>query len=225
MNCIISIDTRKAAVAKAAVEAGADIVNDVSGGSYDSDMIPFVSAHRIPYVVMHMRGDPSTMLKKEFSSYENVADEVVAELKTRLSTLNSNFFPKWLQIIDPGIGFAKGYQENMQLLNPATLLRLKESLDSLPLLVGLSRKRFFNQLQQNITQKRRTLIVDEDGSTDLVGSNSEKLDSIPSRDLFTAAGCCISILGGADIIRVHNVQEVRQITDTFSAMLLPNVVN
>jgi dihydropteroate synthase len=235
-NCIISIDTRKSEVAKAAIDAGADIVNDVSGGVFDCEMIPFIAAKKVPYIVMHMRGEPSTMLSKKFSTYENLHEEVTNELIQRLKVLEEHSVPKWLQIIDPGIGFAKDFENNVALLNPQQLKTLKEKCGSLPLLIGLSRKRFFTHLHQQCQQVRNMLILQDDeeicpssltddtiDDSNISNSNSQQKDlSLHDRDLFTAAGCCISLMGGADILRVHNVREIRMMCDTFAIMIAMN---
>ncbi|KAJ1435296.1 Dihydropteroate synthase-like protein [Ochromonadaceae sp. CCMP2298] len=191
-RCLISIDTRKAAVATEAIAAGADIVNDVSAGTHDAAMLPAVGALGVPFVAMHMRGDPSSMQALAQYHSGDVVGEVAAELSAQLRQLDLHL-PRWLQIVDPGIGFAKGHKQNVELLRPANLRRLKQLLGNRPLLVGLSRKRFLGTILQETMAQRL--------------------------DLATAAGCCAAILGGADILRVHSVVPVRTVCDSFQALV------
>jgi dihydropteroate synthase len=131
-DAIISVDTYNSQVAKAAVPAGACIVNDISGGKLDAAMLETVAALQVPYICMHMQGEPATMQKKP--TYTNVAREVL------------DFFIKQIDdctragikdiIIDPGFGFGKTIEHNFQLLKSLSLL----SITGKPILVGLSRK-------------------------------------------------------------------------------------
>ena len=129
---LISIDTFRSEVAKQCVENGADIINDISGGSLDSKMFETVAKLNVPYIIMHMRGNPSNMMDK--TNYENIIDEM------------ENYFSKKIElaksfgindiIIDPGFGFAKTTKQNFDILKNLTYLK---KLDK-PLLVGVSRK-------------------------------------------------------------------------------------
>lgn len=159
-DAFISIDTRKAAVAEAAIQAGADIINDVSAATFDPAMLPLLGRLQVPYIAMHMRGDPSTMLSPEHTRYsdvEGVAGEVTRELKERLDAIDA-VLPRWLQIIDPGIGFAKGYEQNMALLQPKVLRTLKQQLADRPLLIGLSRKRFLGRILEETLSARSATV-------------------------------------------------------------------
>ncbi len=127
----ISIDTYFSSVAQKAVEAGADIVNDVSAGSIDAGLIPWVIESKIPYVLMHMQGTLASMQTNP--QYENVVEEIIAFFESKLQA-----FPKNHPIIiDPGFGFGKTIQHNF------TLLRELEKFQVLdkPLLAGMSRKK------------------------------------------------------------------------------------
>ena len=105
---LISIDTRRASVARAAVDAGADIVNDVSGGSFDQDMFKTVAELGVPYILMHSRGTPQTMSK--FTSYgENPAFEVNIELGGRLSEATKAGLHRWSTILTRGLGLRKSW--------------------------------------------------------------------------------------------------------------------
>lgn len=131
-NTIISIDTFRASVAKEAINAGADLINDVSGGLLDEKMYGVVAELGVPYILMHMRGNPQTM--KDHAQYENVVLEVMKELQEKilkLRTLGINDI-----IVDPGFGFAKTISHNYQMLKNLQHFRNL----GLPLLIGLSRK-------------------------------------------------------------------------------------
>jgi dihydropteroate synthase len=130
----ISVDTRKAVVAKAALDAGASIVNDVSAGSYDPAMLPLVGDRRVPIILMHMRGTPKTMDSEV--SYDDVVLDVRHELGDRIAAAKHSGAEEIF--IDPGLGFAKTAEQSLE------LLRRIDELRSLgyPLVVGPSRKRF-----------------------------------------------------------------------------------
>ncbi len=134
----VSVDTRRASVARRALELGAEVVNDVSGGR-DPEMIPLVAAARCGYVLMHSRGEPSNM--SEFARYQAVVEEVREELaRSQIQALQGGLAAECLAL-DPGFGFAKNPEHNW------TLLEGLEQITSLgaPLLVGLSRKRMLRE--------------------------------------------------------------------------------
>ena len=133
----ISIDTRKAAVARAALDAGADIVNDVSALAFDRDMAPLVAERGVPVVLMHMRGEPDTMM--QYATYDDVVAEVRNELEQRVAAAQEAGVRQFL--VDPGIGFAKTGEQNV-----ALLARLSELQALGPILVGASRKAFIGNL-------------------------------------------------------------------------------
>ncbi len=132
----VSIDTRKAAVAEAAVRAGAVVINDVSGGGFDCDMLPLAARLGVGLVLMHMRGTPATMQSQ--TDYTDVVDDVRSELLVRAEAARAAGVASECIALDPGIGFAKTAQQNYSLL-----ARLAE-LTTLPypLLLGTSRKSF-----------------------------------------------------------------------------------
>ncbi len=131
-DAIVSIDTFRANVAREAVRAGAAIVNDVSGGSLDSNMLDTVAQLGVPYILMHMRGTPQTMVKE--NNYKHLVRDVLKELAEKLSRLRALGLAD--VIIDPGFGFAKNVPQNFELLRE---LEYFQEMDA-PLLVGLSRK-------------------------------------------------------------------------------------
>lgn len=182
----ISIDTRKARVAAAAVEAGAQLVNDVSGLTYDPEMARTVARLGVGVVVMHMRGTPATM--QQLTAYQDVVADSARELVQRLRlALDAGVEPDRI-VVDPGFGFAKTAEQNYQLL-----ARLREwhrrtqlpGLPPFPLLVGTSRKSFIGKVLGNVPPLQR-----------LEG---------------TAATVALAIAGGADIVRVHDVAAMRKV--------------
>ncbi|WP_299608260.1 dihydropteroate synthase [uncultured Aquimarina sp.] len=131
-KAILSIDTFRSSIATKCIDAGAAIINDISAGNLDTDMIGIVGQLKVPYIMMHMKGTPQTM--KSLNQYSDLVKEVqfyfsqkVAE--ARLAGINDI-------IIDPGFGFAKDIDQNFELLNKLELLKLQE----LPILAGVSRK-------------------------------------------------------------------------------------
>lgn len=129
---LISVDTFRATVAKAAVDSGANIINDVSGGNLDSLMFETVAQLKVPYVLMHMRGTPQTM--KNLNQYDNLLVDIGKELAEKCNQLKQLGLADI--IIDPGFGFAKSIAQNYELLrNLGYLLRL-----GYPILAGISRK-------------------------------------------------------------------------------------
>jgi dihydropteroate synthase len=137
-STMISIDTFRNEVAHVAIENGVSMINDISGGELDPKMHELVVKHNIPYVLMHMKGNPSNM--QNAPTYQNVTEEVVQSLQSRLTELKT---AKATQIIiDPGFGFGKTLEQNYQLLNNLPELA---SLD-VPILVGFSRKSMIYKL-------------------------------------------------------------------------------
>lgn len=173
----ISVDTFKPEVARAALQAGAHIINDITGLS-DPAMRELAAETGVPAIVMHMRGTPQTM-----QSLTNYGGDVVGALLEwfdgKLDELKAAGIAREKIILDPGIGFAKTFEQNLEILH-----RLPEFKKfGLPLLVGLSRKGFVGKL---------------------VGGKNPPPPG-PERDYGTAAGVALAIAWGADIIRVHNV--------------------
>ena len=175
----VSIDTTRAQVAEAAVEAGACVVNDVSGGLADPGMAAVVAAVGVRWILMHWRGPSSVM--NELAGYEDVLGEVRAELVARIdAAVLAGVDPSRL-VLDPGLGFAKRASHNWALLR-----RLDVLLElGFPVLVGASRKRFLGEL-----------LADSDGS----------LRPTPGRDQATAAVSALAARAGAWGVRVHDVE-------------------
>jgi dihydropteroate synthase len=139
-NVNISIDTRRAAVMQAAMDAGADIINDVSALAFDAAALPLVTKNNWPVVLMHMRGTPQDM--QSYAQYQNVAQEVGDELGARITACRAAGIAAENICIDPGIGFAKTTTHNIALLqNLNDLQKLGK-----PILIGVSRKRFIGEI-------------------------------------------------------------------------------
>lgn len=136
----ISIDTRKAAVAEAALDAGADIVNDVSAFTYDPELADLVAARGVPVCLMHAKGDPATM--QQNPQYDDVLQEVLDHLAERVGFALSRGVARDRLIVDPGIGFGKTQAHNLALL--AGLPFLHDL--GLPVLLGVSRKKFIGTI-------------------------------------------------------------------------------
>jgi dihydropteroate synthase len=132
----ISIDTRKATVAKAAIDAGAAIVNDVTAGIFDPAMLPLVADRRVPVVLMHTRGTPTSM--DTLTRYEDVVVDTRSELRERVTAAKHAGVEEANILLDPGLGFAKTPEQSLELLR-----RIEElGTDGYALVVGPSRKRF-----------------------------------------------------------------------------------
>ncbi|MFJ4635793.1 dihydropteroate synthase [Streptomyces hygroscopicus] len=176
---VISVDTMRAAVAERAVEAGARLVNDVSGGAADPAMVPMVAAAGVPFVVMHWRGQSIDMNNR--AVYADVVGEVVAELRTRLEQAVAGGIAPERIVVDPGLGFAKDAGHDLTLL--AHLSALREL--GRPLLVAASRKRFLGRV-----------LAGADGAP----------PPARERDAATAAVSAIAAREGAWAVRVHEVR-------------------
>ncbi len=139
-DVLISVDTFRSAVAKAAIEHGAALINDISGGKFDVAMIPTAVTLAVPYIAMHIRGTPKTMSTQ--TNYDNVARDVLFYFSERIAEARTAGINDI--IVDPGFGFAKTRQQSFELLNN---LELFQGLN-VPLLVGISRKSMINKTLQ-----------------------------------------------------------------------------
>ena len=175
-EAILSIDTYYSKVAKEAVAAGASLVNDISGGQLDADMLSVVGQLGVPYICMHMKGTPATMNKEAI--YEDVVREVLDFFIRRIEDCRQAGIND--VILDPGLGFAKTHRHNWQLLRRLDIFKMTGK----PLLLGVSRK----------STIYKTLGV----------SPEEALNG-------TTVLNTIGLLHGADILRVHDPKEAREI--------------
>jgi dihydropteroate synthase len=157
----VSIDTMRASTAAAAVDAGACLVNDVSGGLADPDMARVVAAARVPFVAMHWRGHSADMATR--AVYDDVVAEVVGELHARLDDLDRHGVDLERVVVDPGLGFAKEAAHNWTLLARLADLHIL----SRPLLVGASRKGFLGTLLADAAGRPRPAEGRDDATTAL----------------------------------------------------------
>ncbi len=135
----ISIDTRNAAVAEAAIAAGANMLNDVSALRYSAGMPEVVAKSGVPVILMHMRGEPATM--QQFTDYDDVVTDVARELSSMIDAAVAAGVDRKSILVDPGIGFAKTFDQNLELL-----ARAGELTALAPLVIGASRKAFIGHL-------------------------------------------------------------------------------
>ncbi len=175
----ISVDTTKASVASAAIAAGADMVNDISGATFDPEMLPTVAELGVPIVLMHIRGTPQTM--QRMTDYQDLVGEIYEFLESRIAAAVAAGIDRTKIIVDPGIGFAKTSNQNLEILRRLAEFRLL----GCPILVGLSRKSFIGHILNQPDPKERVW--------------------------GTGAACCAAISFGADILRVHDVKEMRDV--------------
>ncbi|MDV2992884.1 MAG: Dihydropteroate synthase [Chroococcidiopsis sp. SAG 2025] len=145
----ISVDTTRAAVARAAIASGADIVNDISGGVFDLEMLATVAKLGVPIVLMHMRGTPQTM--QQLTDYEDLIREIYQFLESRVANAIASGINPDRIIIDPGIGFAKKYHQSIEILRRLSAFRALNC----PILVGASRKSFIGHILEQPDPKAR----------------------------------------------------------------------
>jgi dihydropteroate synthase len=191
LRIAVSIDTRSAQVAQASLDAGATIVNDVSAGRHDPQMLATVGRYRASLILMHMQGEPQTM--QVSPAYGDVAGEVAEFLHERLEAAVDAGVHLGRILLDPGIGFGKSDEHDLQ------LLRELDRVQSLgrPVVVGVSRKRIIG----TITRQAKAA----------------------NRVFGTAAAVGWSIAHGADIVRVHDVEAMRDVVNATWAIARPSI--
>jgi dihydropteroate synthase len=193
INVPISIDTYKSEVAKKALDAGASIVNDISGLRFDPEMAKVVSEYKVPVVIMHIKGRPKDMQQNPV--YEALIPEVMDYLREGIRLAKESGVSEDKIIIDPGIGFGKTFNQNLEIINNLREFTLLEK----PILIGLSRKAFIGKILGNV-------------------SVTDRLEG-------TAAAVAISIMNGANIIRVHDIREmvrVARVADAIKNLRIPD---
>jgi dihydropteroate synthase len=182
----ISIDTYKSEVAKRAIEAGASMVNDISGLRFDLNMPEVIAHYRLPVVIMHIKGTPKDMQRSPF--YPALITEIIDYLSEGIRLAIQAGISEDMIIVDPGIGFGKTYEHNLEIIkNLSAFTRLKK-----PILIGVSRKAFIGKI----------------------------LGDLPVTDRLegTAAAVAISIMNGANIVRVHDVKEMVRVARVADAI-------
>ncbi|MGQ9688796.1 MAG: dihydropteroate synthase [Desulfobaccales bacterium] len=185
-KALISIDTYKAAVAQAALAVGADMINDISALRFDADMPGVARQAGVPVVLMHMQGTPRDM--QTDPHYDDLIGELHDFFRERLDFAQAQGLDRELMILDPGIGFGKTFQHNLEILN-----NLDAFLDlGCPLLVGPSRKAFLGHLLGGLPPA--------------------------ARDVATLGALAAAVQRGARVLRVHNVVYASQFLTVFHAI-------
>lgn len=182
----ISIDTRKMPVARAALDAGASVVNDVAGFTFDKDLAPLCAQRNVPVCVMHAQGDPGTM--QDNPQYDDVVLDVFDFLKSRISYLETLGMSREQIVVDPGIGFGKSLDHNLELLRNISVFHGL----GCPVLLGASRKRFIGT-------------IGEEPRADARAPGS------------VAVGLA-ALAQGVQLLRVHDVSETRQAMRLWNAV-------
>ncbi len=186
INVPISIDTYKSVVARRALDAGASIVNDISGLRFDPEMPKVVSEYNVPVVIMHIKGTPRDMQKNPV--YEALIPEIMDYLRISIRFAMKFGVREDMIIIDPGIGFGKTFEHNLEIIKNLT----EFTLLGRPVAVGVSRKAFIGKILGDAPP-------------------SERLEG-------TAAAVAISIYNGANIVRVHDVKEMKKVVRVVDAI-------
>jgi dihydropteroate synthase len=182
----ISIDTYKSEVAKHALDAGASIVNDISGLRFDPEMPKVVAEYGVPVIIMHIKGRPKDM--QQSTVYEALIPEIMDYIRASILLARNFGILEDRIIIDPGIGFGKTFEHNLEIIK-----NLKEfTLLGRPVAVGVSRKAFIGKILGDVPP-------------------SERLEG-------TASAVAISIFNGANIIRVHDVKEMAKVAKVADAI-------
>jgi dihydropteroate synthase len=182
----ISIDTYKSKVAKRALDAGASMVNDISGLRFDPGMPGIVSQYKIPVVIMHIKGAPKDMQKNPV--YEALIPEIMDYFREGIRRASEAGISGDKIIIDPGIGFGKTFEHNLEIIHNLNEFTLLEK----PVMIGLSRKAFIGKIIGDV-------------------SAGERLEG-------TAAAVTVSIMNGANIVRVHDVKEMVKVAKVADAI-------
>ena len=183
----VSIDTRKNFVLKKSLKLKINMLNDVSGLSFDNRMIKILKKTQLPFVLHHMQGTPKTMQKNP--KYKNVVLDIYDFFEKKLEFLKANKINHKNIILDPGIGFGKNLKHNITILNQISIFH---SL-GFPIMLGISKKRFIK---------------------DIAGKNDSKY-----RTGGTISSCIFSFLQGVQILRVHDINEIKQAMKVFNKII------
>lgn len=187
----ISIDTYRAKVAEAAMNAGADIINDVSAGLLDDNMLSTAAKLNTAIILMHMRGTPQNM--NAYAKYDGDLIEIIGrELRERVEEAVKSGIRRWNIILDPGLGFAKTGAHNIEIIRRLDELRRQPGLNGMPWLLGPSRKRFIERITGEKTPCERRW--------------------------GTAGAVAACVQGGADIIRIHDTKEMSKVVKMSDAI-------
>jgi dihydropteroate synthase len=182
----ISIDTYKSEVALRALQAGASMVNDISGMTFDPEMPKVISRFKVPVVLMHIKGTPKDMQKNPV--YEALIPEITDYFRTCIRNAGESGVPENMIILDPGIGFGKTFEHNLEIINNLDRFAVLQR----PLLIGPSRKAFLGKILGGLPPQ-------------------ERLEG-------TASAVAISIIKGAHLVRVHDVREMARVAKVADAI-------
>ncbi len=186
VNVPISVDTYKSAVAEAALSAGASMINDISGLRFDTKMSAVAARNKVPVVIMHIKGSPKNMQKNP--AYKALIPEIIDYLYGSIEIARDAGIPDDMIIIDPGIGFGKTVEHNLEIIK-----RLNEFTGfEKPILLGPSRKSFIGRLLGDLPV-------------------TERLEG-------TAAAVAVGIFNGANIIRVHDIRDMVRVAKIADAI-------
>lgn len=188
-NIPISIDTCKSEVAKRVLDAGASMVNDISGLRFDPEMSKVVSEYKVPVVIMHIKGTPRNMQVNPV--YEALVPEIMDYLREGIRIAIKAGIAEDKIIIDPGIGFGKTFDHNLEIIKNLYEFTFLEK----PILIGTSRKAFIGKILGDVPV-------------------TERLEG-------TAAAIALSIVNGANIVRVHDVKEMVRVAKVADAIKRP----
>lgn len=182
----ISIDTTRATVAEKSIEMGADMVNDISSGTFDRSMLATVAKLQVPIILMHIKGTPEIM--QNLTDYQDLIGEIKLFFQERIEEAIKLGIKKEQIILDPGIGFAKTYEQNLEILR--NIQEIKKI--GFPVLIGTSRKSFIGK------------ILNKENPQDRIWG--------------TGATCSYAITQGANILRVHDVEPIHDIAKVTDAI-------
>lgn len=211
----ISIDTYKAEVADKAIEAGAQIVNDISGLQADNEMVRVVAANNTPVIIMHIKGQPHDFPKDPI--YDDLISEIILFFKKKIDFAVKSGIANNNIIIDPGIGFGKTPLHNLEILKRLSELKCLNH----PVMIGTSRKSFISSMLRlsEPARLRPHSPVEYDQLNLLHGASSggrsggeEGLSKDNSQPVGTLVTLVIAIMKGVNIVRVHDVKEAVQVT-------------
>ncbi|MGB7396028.1 MAG: dihydropteroate synthase [Pricia sp.] len=183
-DILLSIDTFRSTVADRCLKAGASIINDISAGMLDGNMLATVARHRVPYIMMHLRGTPQTM--HQLTDYDNLIIDILRYFSERIAEART--LGMMDIIVDPGFGFAKTLEQNYRLLSELDLFQNM----GLPVLAGLSRKSMIYK------------VLETDPENALNGTTALNM---------------VALINGANILRVHDVNEAVECIRLFEAVM------
>ncbi len=203
----ISIDTYKAEVADKAIEAGAQIVNDISGLQADNEMVRVVAANNTPIIIMHIKGQPHDFPKDPI--YDDLISEIILFFKKKIDFAVKSGIAENNIIIDPGIGFGKTPLHNLEILKRLSELKCLNR----PVMIGTSRKSFISsmlRLSEPARPRPHSLLAQ--ASSGGRSGGEEGLSKDNSQLVGTLVTLVIAIMKGVNIVRVHDVKEAVQVT-------------